>query len=260
MAYRWVDEHGVVHYGDTIPPQYARNSRQILNSEGSRSGTSMRKSRPRSSPRRRTRRRGRVAQQQHDYFLLSTYTSVKDIESLRDERLAQIETQQSSAQQYVQSLQSRLTSLQSRAQQFKPYSSRPDAPRMPDDLAQELVQTLSEVHVQDQAIAGAGPAGSAGQGAIPVRYRTLRAAESCPALTADTAAFLRGGSAGAKGAEELASHSEAVGGQVRGRYRPSAPVFLRDVRLQRPFTLSSRMMSSSRTLPRGPPLATSGVR
>ena len=34
VAYRWVDEHGVVHYGDTVPPQYARNSRQILNSEG----------------------------------------------------------------------------------------------------------------------------------------------------------------------------------------------------------------------------------
>jgi hypothetical protein len=78
---------------------------------------------------------------------------VKDIESLRDERLAQIEAQQSAAQQYVQSLQSRLSSLQSRAQQFKPYNSRPGAPRMPDDLAQELVQTLSEVHLQDQAIA-----------------------------------------------------------------------------------------------------------
>jgi hypothetical protein len=52
----------------------------------------------------------------------------------------------------VQSLHSRLSSLQSRAQQFKPYSSRPDAARMPDDLAQELVQTLSEVRLQDQAI------------------------------------------------------------------------------------------------------------
>ena len=152
VAYRWVDEHGVVHYGDTIPPQYARNSKQIINSEGVQIGQIEAEKTPQQVAAEEHAQAQLQAQQQHDYFLLSTYTSVKDIESLRDERLAQIETQQTAAQQYVQSLQSRLTSLQSRAQQFKPYSSRPDAPRMPDDLAQELVQTLSEVHAQDQAI------------------------------------------------------------------------------------------------------------
>jgi hypothetical protein len=153
VAYRWVDEHGVVHYGDTIPPQYARNSKQILNGEGVQIGQIDAEKSPEQLAREAHAQARRLAQQQHDYFLLSTYTSVKDIESLRDERLAQIEAQQSSAQQYVQSLNSRLTSLQSRAQQFKPYNPRPGAPRMPDDLAQELVQTLSEVHLQDQAIA-----------------------------------------------------------------------------------------------------------
>jgi len=152
VAYRWVDEHGVVHYGDTIPPKYARNSREILNSQGVEIGhVDAEKSAAQMAAEAHAQAR-REAQQQHDYFLLSTYTSVKDIESLRDERLAQLQTQQTAAQQYVQSLQSRLTSLQTRAQQFAPYSSRPNAPRMPDDLAQELVQTLSEVRVQDQAI------------------------------------------------------------------------------------------------------------
>jgi hypothetical protein len=152
VAYRWVDEHGVVHYGDTIPPQYSRNSKQILNSEGVQIGQIDAEKTPQQLAAEAHAQARREAQQQHDYFLLSTYTSVKDIESLRDERLAQIAAQQSAAQQYVQSLQSRLSSLQSRAQQFKPYSTRPNAARMPDDLAQELVQTLSEVHLQDQAI------------------------------------------------------------------------------------------------------------
>ncbi|HEY6514964.1 MAG TPA: DUF4124 domain-containing protein [Steroidobacteraceae bacterium] len=152
VAYRWVDEHGVVHYGDTIPPKYARNSRQILNSQGVEIGHIDAEKSPAQLAAEAHAQARRVAQQQHDYFLLSTYTSVKDIEALRDERLAQLETQQTSAQQYVQSLQSRLTSLQSRALQFAPYSPRPNAPRMPDDLAQELVQTLGEVRVQDQAI------------------------------------------------------------------------------------------------------------
>jgi hypothetical protein len=152
IAYRWVDEHGVVHYGDSVPPKYARDRRQILNSQGVEIGHVDAEKTPGQIAAQAKAEERRVAQQQHDYFLLGTYTSVKDIESLRDERLSQIEVQQTAAQQYVQSLQSRLDSLQSRARQFKPYSSRPDAPRMPDDLAQELVHTLNEVRLQDQAM------------------------------------------------------------------------------------------------------------
>lgn len=152
QVYRWVDEHGVVHYGDSIPPKYARDSREILNNQGVEIGHVDAAKTPAQLAAEARAHQRRLAQKQHDYFLLSTYTSVKDIQSLRDERLSQIAAQQTAAQQYVQSLQSRLTSLQSRAQQFKPYNTRPDAPRMPDDLAQELVQTLHEVRSQDLAI------------------------------------------------------------------------------------------------------------
>ena len=152
VAYRWVDEHGVVHYGDTIPPKYARDSRQIINSQGVEIGHVDAEKTPAQQAAEAKARERRVAQQQHDYFLLGTYTSVKDIESLRDERLSQLAAQQTAAQQYVQSLQSRLSSLQSRAQDFKPYSTKPGAPRMPDELAQELVHTSNEVRLQDQAM------------------------------------------------------------------------------------------------------------
>jgi hypothetical protein len=152
VVYRWVDEHGVVHFGDSIPPKYAKDRRELLNSEGVEVGHVDAEKTPAQLAAEARARQKRVAQQQHDYFLLTTYASVKDIESLRDERLSQLQGQQQAAQQYTQSLQSRLTSLQRRAQGFKPYSSRPDAPRMPDDLAQELVLTLNEVHLQQQAM------------------------------------------------------------------------------------------------------------
>ena len=152
ITYRWVDEHGVVHYGDTIPPKYARSSREILNSQGVEIGHVDAEKTPSQRAAEAKAEERRVAQKQHDYFLLGTYTSVKDIEALRDERLSQIQAQQTAAQQYVESLQSRLESLQDRARQFKPYSSRPNAPRMPDDLAQELVHTLNETRLQSQAM------------------------------------------------------------------------------------------------------------
>jgi Domain of unknown function (DUF4124) len=152
VVYRWVDEHGLVHYGDSIPPKYAKDRRELLNSQGVVVGHVDAEKTPAQLAAEARARRKRIAQQQHDYFLLTTYASVKDIESLRDERLSQLQAQQQAAQQYTASLQSRLTSLQSRAQKFSPYSSQADAPRMPDDLAQELVLTLNEVHLQQQAM------------------------------------------------------------------------------------------------------------
>jgi multidrug efflux pump subunit AcrA (membrane-fusion protein) len=152
VVYRWVDEHGIVHYGDTVPPKYARDQRELLNSQGVVIGHVDAEKTPAQLAAEARAQAQRQAQKQRDYFLLSTYASVKDIESLRDERLSQLQAQQTAAQQYVQSLQSRLGSLESRAQAYKPYSSRPNAPRMPDELAQELVQTASEVRLQNQAI------------------------------------------------------------------------------------------------------------
>jgi hypothetical protein len=153
VVYRWVDSHGVVHYGDSVPPRYARVAREILNSEGVEVGHVNAAMTPAQRAAMRAARARREAQKQHDYFLLNTYASVKDIKALRDERLSQLESQQSAARQYVQSLQSRLSSLQSRAMQFKPYSAAPDARPMPDELAQELVQTLKEVQLQNESLA-----------------------------------------------------------------------------------------------------------
>jgi hypothetical protein len=78
---------------------------------------------------------------------------VKDIDALRDVRLDQLQGLRTAAEQYVESLRSRLGSLQVRAVAFQPYSSNPDARRMPDDLAENLVRTLNEVRVQSAALA-----------------------------------------------------------------------------------------------------------
>jgi hypothetical protein len=81
---------------------------------------------------------------QHDQFLLSTYLSSKDIEQLRDERLGQIEGQIRASSAYIDSLGTRMNTLQERAMHFKPYSSDPNARRIPDELAEELVSVGDE--------------------------------------------------------------------------------------------------------------------
>jgi hypothetical protein len=152
VTYKWTDDQGVVHYGDSVPPQYAQKERSVLNARG----VEMRKLDAQKSPEQlaaEARAQGDVMKQkQHDAFLLNTYTSVKDIEALRDLRLDQLHGQRIAAEQYVDSLHARLSALQDRAKNFKPYSPRPAAHRMPDDVAEDLVHTLNELRTQNNAL------------------------------------------------------------------------------------------------------------
>jgi Domain of unknown function (DUF4124) len=152
IAYRWVDAQGVIHYGDHIPPEYATQERAILNNEGVEVGHLDAQKTPEQLAVDARERAAAMKQKQHDAFLITTYTSVKDIETLRDARLDQLKGQRTAAEQYVESLRVRLSSLQSRALAYRPYSSREDAIRLPDDLAENLVRTVNEMRAQRSAL------------------------------------------------------------------------------------------------------------
>jgi hypothetical protein len=147
-VYRWVDDKGVVHYGDRIPAQDTQKERTILNREGVEVGRldAQKSSGEIAEQARREQEQERL--EQHDSFLLTTYTSAKDIEELRDARLAELTGQHVAAEQYVGNLNARLNSLQAQAMLFKPYSERAGARKMPDELAENLVRTLSELRTQ----------------------------------------------------------------------------------------------------------------
>lgn len=155
-TYRWVDEQGVVHYGDHVPPQYSQREQSVLNSQGVEVKRLGAQKSPEEMAAESHRQQEILRQKQHDSFLVSTYTSVKDIEALRDQRLDQMRGQRVAAEQYVENLHSRLSALQVRAMNFKPYSPRAQARRMPDDLAEDLVRTLNEFHTQTTALVAKG--------------------------------------------------------------------------------------------------------
>jgi len=143
-SYRWTDENGEVHYGDTVPAQYAQRSIAELNSQGL--AVRERPAQLSAAEQALISERGQLdaRTKQRDNFLLTTYTSTQDIESLRDERLAQIETQVAASRGYVEAVQTRMQGLKTRMRNFKPYSTKPNARRLPDTLTAEIVQTLNE--------------------------------------------------------------------------------------------------------------------
>jgi Domain of unknown function (DUF4124) len=180
-VFRWVDEKGVVHYGDRIPPQYAQQETAVLNDQGVEvDHVSPPKTAAELAESARVQAQ-QLAQQQRDSFLLTTYTSVKDIEQLRDERLEQMKGQRAAAEQYIASLHERLLALQARAMIFKPYNSEPRARRMPDDLAEQIVRTLDEERLQRTALVTRDQEETTMRAQFQAdidRYRELRAADS----------------------------------------------------------------------------------
>jgi hypothetical protein len=180
-AYKWVDDQGVTHYGDRIPPQYSQKESTLLNKEGVPIGHKEATKSAAEIAADASAQEQLARQKQHDSFLLATYTSVKDIEQLRDERLLQVKSQRVAAEQYVATLSERLATLQTRAQNFKPYSTRPDAHRMPDDLAEQMVHTINDIRTQKAALTLSQEVEAKTQSQFQAdidRYKELRAAQA----------------------------------------------------------------------------------
>jgi Domain of unknown function (DUF4124) len=143
-SFRWVDNNGGVHYGDNVPPEYASQSRAELNPQGVALREVPRQLSPSEAAAAQQAAAELAKRRQHDSFLLTTYTHVHDIEQLRDERVALIDGQMDIARVSINAVNLRLGTLQERMRNFQPYSTAPNARRLPDKLAEEVVRTLKE--------------------------------------------------------------------------------------------------------------------
>ena len=151
-SYSWVDKNGERHYGDSVPPEYAQSERRVLNNQGVEIQHVDAEKNASQRAEQIKRDQAQHDREVHDNFLLTTYTSTKDIERLRDERLEQLDGQIKAANAYIETLDARLKTLQARALLFKPYNTKPDARKMPDDLAEQLVRAASDLRAQHKAM------------------------------------------------------------------------------------------------------------
>ena len=152
-AYRWVDKNGVVHIGDSVPPEYASQARAEVNAQGLPLRETPRQLSPAEEAAARQTENESAKRRQRDAFLLSTYTRVRDIEQLRDERLALIDGQMEIARSSLSLTSQRLAGLRERMQIFAPYSTAPNARRLPDQLAEEVIRALKEQRSLEEILA-----------------------------------------------------------------------------------------------------------
>lgn len=155
--FRWVDENGVVHFGDRVPPQYVSEEHKVLNHRGvevevvsgQKSVEQIEKERREARLAEEALRREEEARLR-DRVLLSTYLSVDEIEDLRDRRVELLTAQIRVTELYLDNLRAKLEKLEADAKKYSPYSDNPEARPIDEKLARELADTLDSIMLYEQ--------------------------------------------------------------------------------------------------------------
>ena len=147
-VYRWVDEDGQVHYGDSIPPEYSDLPKQVLNEhavtvqhlEGRKTEEQLV-----AEEKARQLEMQKELQLRADKALLATYLSVEEIVMHRDRRIELFQAQARVTELYLRNLERRLAKLKREAARYRPYSEDPDAPLINEDLVADINETQSTI-------------------------------------------------------------------------------------------------------------------
>ena len=151
--YRWVDKDGNVHYGDSVPAEYAEVEKQVVNEHGVTVDIlSGKKTEEEIAAEKRADelRAERELRRRQDQALLATYLSIDEIVMHRDRRVELFQAQGRVTELYLRNLQKRLDSLQKEASRFMPYSEDPAAPMIDPALAADIATTTDTIARHEQ--------------------------------------------------------------------------------------------------------------
>jgi hypothetical protein len=154
--YRCKDASGQTHYGDSLPYACTGFDTEVLNESGMLvrliEGDRTRAARLEREAVESKARKEREARAQRDRMLIETYSTVADIERLRDQRLELLVSQYRATEQNIKNLRERQTRLEQQIARFKPYSDQTNAPPLPDHLAEEMVNLVNGASVYAQSL------------------------------------------------------------------------------------------------------------
>ena len=150
VLYKWVDANGVTHYGDHVPPEYASQEQHVLNSRGYEIDHREAQKTPEQVAAEERRKLDAQQNQTRDHNLLSTFASVQEIERLRDQRVQLVADQIKVTNSFLETLNGRMKKMRADTLRYRPYSSDPKAPPMPDQMAEDLVRLTTDMRTQQQ--------------------------------------------------------------------------------------------------------------
>jgi uncharacterized protein DUF4124 len=151
-TYRWVDKNGQVHYGDSVPAEYAEQDRDVLNKQGVPVGREEGTITPEEAAAKAAADKAARDEQKRklrDRVLLQTYQTVKELEVLRDNRLDLVDAQLTIQEQSLSNLRAQRAQIERQAARFAPINKDEDAPQLPDELAADLERSSSDIVTQE---------------------------------------------------------------------------------------------------------------
>jgi hypothetical protein len=150
--YRWVDKNGQVHYGDSVPAEYAEQDRDVLNKQGVKVGREEGTITPEEAAVKAAEDKAAREEQKRklrDRVLLQTYQSVKELEVLRDTRLELVDAQLTIQEQSLANLRAQHAKIERAAARYAPLNTEPGAPPLPDETAADLARSANDIATQE---------------------------------------------------------------------------------------------------------------
>ena len=145
--YKWVDDKGTTHYGETIPPEYATKDRTEINKAGrvvdkkEALTPEERRAKELEDARKREDEEAAVEQKRRDKALLNTYSSVKEIDLARTRNLQQVEARLNSINSQLKMAGDNLAGLQKEADGYTSASKQ-----IPASLQEDLQESQARLN------------------------------------------------------------------------------------------------------------------
>jgi len=119
--YKWVDDKGTTHYGETIPPEYANKNRAELDKAGrvvdkkEVLSPEARRANEQAEAKKRADDEAALESKRHDKALVNTYSNVNEIDLARKRNLQQIDARVNSINSQLKTANANLLSFQKEA-------------------------------------------------------------------------------------------------------------------------------------------------
>ncbi len=138
--YKWVDDKGTTHYGESIPAEYANKSRTEFSDKGRAIRKEevltpeQRRAKEASDEKARRENEAALAQKRHDKALISTYSNTAEIDLAKRRNLQQVEARSSSLASQLKMSNDSLQGLREEAA-ARTKAGRPVAKSLQEDIA-----------------------------------------------------------------------------------------------------------------------------
>ena len=155
----WTDKSGARACGDHVPPEYAKQQRDVLNNSGQVVSTKAREltDAERAEAQRQAEaavaeQRRRTRQVAYDNFMMQSYESVTQLQKVRDENLKTIDSRQALAEKAVPGAEAALKAARARAQADADKDTK-------DKIVQEDTSTCRDPQELKDKLAARAPKG-----------------------------------------------------------------------------------------------------